>query len=190
MNYGEIRDRIIFGVTRKATGPVSLNRLRAVIDAAFPQINNQVAEVYAEDENKRSSLRAIKPLTFTTGAASFPNGLLKDYLKDCTLIVDVSPPQYYGYRPEYDDFLRGGDSRLGIWSANGNTIYANTPATSGSGSTGLAGAASFICICSPDIPTAEGDEFVAPADYVPDFIDTFIDWILSGKTMNQSAEAA
>lgn len=132
----------------------------------------------------------MKSLTFSGGTATLTDDVLKSYLGDCTLTVTPGagqPPQYYAYRPEYSDFLRGGDPRLGIWSTNGATIYANTPATAGSGSTGLAGAALFTCIASPAIPATETDTFVAPPDYVSDVIDAGIDFILSGKTFSQAA---
>lgn len=186
MIYSEVRDRIVFGVIRRATSPPSLNRLRAVVDAAFPQINSQVSQEYAAQESKRSQLRTVKSLTFSGGTATLTDDVLKSYLDDCTLLVAGAA---YAYRREYADFLANVQSRLGVWSANGATIYANTAATAGSGSTGLVGAASFTCIASPAIPATEIDTFVAPPDFVSDFIDSGIDFILSGKTFSQSAAA-
>lgn len=167
--------------------PPSLNRLRAVVDAAFPQINSQVSQEYAAAESKRNQLRTVKSLTFAGGTAALTDDVLRSYLDDCTLLVSGVA---YAYRREYADFLANVQSRLGIWSTNGATIYANTPATAGSGSTGYVGAASFVCIASPAIPSTEDDEFVCPPDYTSDFIDSFIDFILSGKTMNQAAATA
>ncbi len=190
----------MFGVIRRAPDAISLNHLRAVVDAAFPQVNSDVAEEYASDNDKRNELRVTKDLTFavdpdnpSVGLATLPDGLLKKYLNDCSLRVGVAtlvPLQKYAYRPVYDDFLNGGDSRLGRWSTNSNIIGATKPATVGVGPTALTGAAKFICICSPDIPVLETDEYAAPDDFVPDFIDSFIDWILAGKTMTQSASTA
>lgn len=184
MIYSEVRDRIVFGVIRRATSPPSLNRLRAVVDAAFPQINSQVSQEYAASDSKRNQLRAVKSLTFSGGTATLADDVLRSYLDDCTLSVAGVA---YAYRREYADFLANVQTRLGVWSTNGATIYANTPATAGSGSTGVVGAALFTCIASPAIPTLETDAFVAPPDFVSDFIDAFQDYILSGKTMNQAA---
>lgn len=161
-----------------------------MVDAAFPQVNSQCSESYASDDNKRNELRANKSLTFAAGTSTLPEGTLKKYLKDCTLSVTQvvgEPPSYYAYRAEYADFIRDNDLRLGYWTTNSNTIYANTPATIGIGVIPYVGAATFTCIVSPDIPLTETDVFDAPADYIPDFIDAFMLFILGQTTMTAAA---
>lgn len=200
MRYSEIVNRIVFGVNGRSKNPASLNLIRAMIDAAFPQISSDTAEVYAANDNSRNELRQIKVLTFTAdpdnpsvGLATMDDTVLRKYLKDCSLRVTTAvgvPLQKYAYRPEYDDFLNSGDPRLGRWSTNGAIIGATTPATSGSGATALTGAALFICICAPEMPATEDDEFVAPADFLPDFIDAVILFVSNNMvTMTASAKA-
>lgn len=185
--------RVITGVAAKRPG-ANLQELRMQADAQFPQINNEVAESYAGNENARSELRTIKTLTFTIssnariGTATLTDDVLRKYLKDATLYTGTGqnlPPTKYGYRPEWDDFLRQNDRRLGSWSTNGGTIGATKPNTM----TGLTGSASLVCICSPPIPATADDEFDAPADYIPDFVDAFILWFLSNASMDAAAQA-
>lgn len=180
----------MFGVVRNNPKPPSLDHLKAVIDAAFPQINSQVAQAYAGSEDKRELLRQTQTVAFVVGIGTLPNNVLKAFLDDAVLTITVAigqPAQKYAYK-QWPDYLRGGDNRLGYWSTQGDAIDVTRPASAGT--TLYTGNGDFSAICSPDIPMLESDEYVTPADFVPDLIDAFISWILSQSTISQAAAAA
>ena len=185
MIYSELRERCVEGVVRQSTNPPPLDRIRMLFDASFFQINSDVSERFAANNNQRDLLRASHALTFTAGSAAIPTEVLKKFIEDGTFNVSTTPTSYYGYR-KYPNYLRGCDPRLGAWSFIGESIVATTPATIGGGAIPLVAAATFTAITSPSVPATEDDEFVAPDDYLPDFINAMIQFIL-GQISEQAA---
>lgn len=184
MLYSEVVERIIQGVQRSRPD-ASRGRLTTEIDAAFPQINSQVSEAFAAREDKRPLLgRVFASVTFSAGSATMPAGVLEKYLKDASLTITFNGAlTRLSYRWPYTDFDRNGESRLGYWAANGTTLKAKTP----SPVIPYVGTGILVAIASPAIPTTASDPFVAPEDYTPEFIATFIEYLL-GKTEDKAAE--
>ncbi len=186
MTYAEIRERIVQGVVRGAA-PDSLDRVRMQVDAAFFQINSTTAEAFAGHYEFRELLRAERSLTFTAGSAPLSSDVLKKYIVDGTFTVTPAtgqPTPHYAYR-KYADYIRNGDPRLGKWTTIGESVLATTPQTLNVGAIPLVGAATLTAICSPPIPATENDDFEAPDDFYPEFINTGILFI-RGQPMEQA----
>lgn len=184
MTYAEVIERIIQGVQAKRP-ELSLDRLRVQADAAFPQINNQVSEAFAADQNRREMLRRLENVTFTDGEADLPSTVLKKFFDDAVLSITNQRTTFR----RYPDYARGGDSRLTTWSSYGETLFCTEAAVVGVDTTPYTGAATLLAICAPAIPATENAEFVAPDDYVPDFIDAGIAFLLTPESLNAAAEA-
>lgn len=179
--YKYIVTQILDGVIRQSPNPPSQDRIRSAIDASWFSINSQVSEAFAAKESNRELLRASNDITFTAGSGALPTNVLKKFIEDATFVVSTTPTKHYSFR-RYPDFIRGGDTRLGYWTTIGESIKAITPQPV----TNFAGTGTLTSICSPAIPDTEDDEFVAPDDFVPDFIQAFVQFIL-GQTADMAA---
>lgn len=172
------------GVIRNSTSPPPTDRIRAVFDGSIFQINSDVSERFASQNNERDLLRASHSLTFVAGSAAIPTEVLKKFIEDGTFVVPSAPTAVYGYL-KYPQFLRGCDPRLGAWSFIGESIVAIKPQTGAV----LTSPATFTAITSPSIPTDEDAEFDAPTDYVSDLIDAMTQYIL-GEIAELAAKSA
>lgn len=182
--YAEIVERVVQGVQRLKPG-MSRAAITMQIDAAFPQINNQVSQEYAAVEDNRKVLRKNVALTFAGGVIAVPSNVLLKYLKDATLVLSTG--EKAALIEPYDDFLRVRDNRLPWWSFNNSVLNAINSATNGGGA--YAGSATLTCIASPDIPALATDPFTGPDDYTPDLIDAMISF-LTGKTEEAASTEA
>lgn len=182
MTYAEITERIVQGV-RRLNPNASRAAITLQIDAAFPQINNQVSQEYAAKEDNRAILRRNVPLTFVGGSIGIPESVLRKYLKDSTLMLSTG--EIAALIEPYADFLRVRDGRLPWWAFSNLLVSAKSSAANGGGA--YAGAATLTCIQSPDVPTTAASTFVAPDDYVPDLIDALIAFV-AGKTADTAAQ--
>lgn len=181
MIYSEIVERVVQGV-RRVNPNASRAALQMQIDAAFPQINNQVSQEYAAVEDNRKVLRKNVALAFTGGVTVIPGSVLLKYLKDATLVLSTG--EKAALIEPYDDLLRVRDGRLPWWAYSNFVLSAINSTTNGGGA--YSGGATITCIASPDIPILATDIFNAPDDYVPDLIDGLISF-LEGKTESVAA---
>lgn len=179
--FDEILDRVTWGVRRNSQLPIE--QIRVIAEAAFPQINNQVSQEYAANEDNRVVLRKNVSLTFVGGSIDIPSNVLLKYLRDSTLVLSVTGEVASLVEP-YSDYLRVRDGRLPYWSYSNFLISAKNSARFGGGA--YAGAASFTCIASPDIPVAATDLYTAPDDFTPDLIDALITYVI-GKSASTAA---
>lgn len=173
MLYSEVVERIVQGVL-KAKPDASRARLLMQIDAAFPRINKEVSIAFAVDEDKRALIRKDESLTFVGGSIGIPAGVLKDYLRDATLVLSTGDTA--SLVEPYADYLRTRDNRLAYWSYSNLLISAKNNATNGGGA--YAGTATLTCLKSPDVPTLATDAFVAAEEFVVLFTTTFIEYLL------------
>jgi len=183
MIYSEVVEKIIQGVLR-GKPDASRARLLMQIDAGFSQVDNEVAEAFAANEDKRSLLRKDVSLVFVGGSIGIPATVLPNYLKDATLVLSTGDTA--SYIEPYADFLRARDNRLAWWSYSNLLISAKNSATNGGGA--YAGSATLTCIASPDIPTTASATYVAPANYLSELIETFIEYLL-GKPESASTDS-
>ncbi len=182
MLYSELRERTVQGVIRGLPVSPPLDRIRAVFDASFFQLNSTTAEAFASSYAKRELLRTPHTITFTAGVGTIPSDVLKKYVEDGTF---VGPTGRYSYLP-YPDFLRAFDRRLGYWTVRGDVVEAKVPV---SGAV-LTGDASTTFISSPAVPTAEDDEFVAPDDFTSDLLGALVEYIQGVMIQEQAAKTA
>ncbi len=180
--YKSVVTQILEGVQRQSANPLSQDRIRAVIDASFFSINSQVSEAFAARESNRELLRVSNDISIVSGSATLPSNVLKKYVEDATFVVAATPTKKYSFR-RYPQWLRTGDTRLGYWTTIGDAIKVKTPQPVNATPTLTA---TFTSICSPSIPTTETAEFACPDDFLPDFINAFIQFIL-GQTADMAA---
>lgn len=172
LTYATIRETVVQGVVRASMpNPLPLDRIRMQFDAGFFTINSTVSEAFAADESRRELLRGIDTVTFAGGDAAIPTSTLKKFIEDCTLVVSGVQ---YSYR-RYPQWLSGSSRQLGLWTQAGETLKAKTKVPV----VAVNGAATFSSIKSPDVPTTENDDFVAPEDFVPDLINAMTQYILA-----------
>lgn len=181
LSYSTIREMTVQGVIRNSPNPPPLDKIRAIFDASFFSLNSQVSEAFAAKNDKRELLRVVGTLTFTAGSATVPTDTLKKFIQDATLTVGTT---IYGFR-KYNDYIRGHDPRLGAWTQIGESLLANKPQNAGV----LTGSASFSSIQSPPVPATESATFDVPEDYVSDFVQAMVQFIL-GQTADEAAATA
>ena len=186
-SYAYIREQVVQGVIRASiANPIPLDRIRAQFDAAFFSINSQTAQAYAAQQDKRELLRTFSTITFVSGNGDLPTSTLKAYIEDGTFVPNgvVPAKSHYSFR-RYPDWLRGGDTRLGLWTQVGDVIKAKTPAPVAA----FSGTAACSFISSPEVPATESADFVAPDDFYPDFIAAMTQYIL-GQPMEVASQTA
>lgn len=173
MTFDEILERAVWGAQRVSKLPPE--RLRVIAEAAFPQINDAVAERFAADEGKRSILRTVFALTFAGGTATLTATPLRQYIKDAKLSVAVvagDPPLVFNY-VDAVDYDRNGDPRLGKWKIEGLVVTAERPA-----SVVLTGAASFSCIAAPAVPATPSTTYAGDGEMVPELIEALTNHLI------------
>ncbi len=190
--YDYVREQVVQGVLRSAASsprtpiiPPSLDRVRMQFDAAFFSINSQTAEAFAARESNRELLRVSNDISIVSGTGTLPTNVLKKFIDDATFVVEATPTKKYSFR-RYPQWLRTGDTRLGYWTTIGEAIKVKTPQPV---STTPTLTATFTSICSPEVPATEDAEFVAPEDFVSDFIQSMIQYIV-GQTAETAAQTA
>lgn len=196
MIYSEVIERAVQGVLRaipknaKTPDPPPLDRLRMRAEAAFPQINIQVAEAFSAKASRRALLRSNVSLTFTAGIATLPATVLKKFIKDAQLIVvpNSGSPIYMAYL-DAPDYQRTQDPRLGKWKIDGLTVTAALPALAGALVTASMASTVMNCVSAPAVPATAATEYAAPSDMVSEVIDALIQYLL-GETVKDAAQAA
>lgn len=198
MIYSELIERVVQGVVRavpknaKTPDPPPLDRLRMRADAAFPQINSQVAEAFAGRAGHRRLLRSEVSLTFnSSGLATLPTTVLKKFVDDFELIVTPNsgqPAIYMGYL-DATEFRRTQDKRMGKWKIDGLTVTARLPGVGGALVTASVASTVLSCISAPAVPAAAGEAYLAPDDMVPEVIDALINYLM-GVTAENASQAA
>jgi hypothetical protein len=183
-SYKYLREQVVQGVIRGSANPPPLDRVRAIFDGSFFSVNSSLSEAFAAINSKRELLRAQRTLTFSAGSAALPSDTLKKYVEDGTFVDPAHPSAHYGFR-KYAQYIRGSDPRLGAWTTIGESILATKPAAGGL----YSGPANFTAIYSPPVPTSETSDFDAPEDYISDFINAMIQFIL-GETGDNAAASA
>lgn len=181
MTFDEILERVTWSVKRSSA--LSVEQVRVIAEAAFPQINNQVSQEYAAKEDNRAILRKNVSLTFVGGSIGIPQNVLRKYLKDSTLVLSTG--EIAAFIEPYADFLRVRDGRLAWWSFSNLLVSARNSAANGGGA--YAGAATLTCIASPEIPATASTVFAAPDDYNPDLIDALITFV-AGRSADAAAQ--
>lgn len=182
MQYRELRERVVQGVIRiRPDNPPPLDRIRAVVDGSLFQVNAEVADAFAADDQRRELLRAAKTLTFTSGTATLSSDVLKAFIEDGTFVVGTAK---YGFRP-YPDFLRASDRRLGYWSLRGEIVDAKVPVTGAA----FTGVADTTFICSPSVPAGENSTYEAPDEFIDEVINAMTQFIV-GQMMEMAAATA
>lgn len=171
-----------------------VEHLRVEIEAAFPQINGEVSELYAGRESRRNSMRNTISVTFDTASQGpltplglplvsqngtiLPDAVIRRYLRDGKLVVTPNagePPIIMTYIEPYANILADLDPRLGYWADNDEILYSRLPLVS---SLTIPYAASLTTVMAPPIPASAGAQYAGPPDLLPEVIHAGISFLM------------
>lgn len=150
---------------------VTRNELAAM--AMLPQVFQDVTLGYAG--NIRSLPRLAKTLTFTNGVAALTNDVLTGSMADATLYDPTDPTEEYAFVPEWDDFIRVYDARIGHFTVRNNTaIYVIEPGAVYDDGDGLDGTLTLVVAGVPAIPATASTAIDAPAEFLNAALDLMV----------------
>lgn len=173
MTYQEMIDKAVLQ-SRIGLDPQSYStRNELVANSLLSQVFQDVTLGYAG--NIRSLPRLTKTLTFTNGAATLTGDVLTGSLMDSVLYDPNDPTKEYSFIPEWDDFIRVYDDRVGYFTVRGDTnIYVIEPGDQYEEADGLDGDLKLVVSGIPAIPTTASATIVAPAEFVNKALDLLV----------------
>lgn len=132
--------------------------------------NSLLGQVF-QDAAKRLTGTALpkltKTVTFTNGAATITDDVLIGSLTDSVLYDPADPTKIYAFVPEWDDFIRVYDTRIGHFTDRGGTnIYVIEPGDDYDDGVGLTGDLKLVVAGVPAVPATAAATIVAPQEFV------------------------
>lgn len=148
-------------------------RNEIVANSLVAQVFQDVTLGYAGDI--RTLPRLAKTLTFTNGVATLSSDVLTGSMADATLYDPTNPTEEYAFVPEWDDFIRVYDSRIGHFTVRNNTaIYVIEPGSTYVDGDGLDGTLTLVVSGVPVIPAAAGTAIDAPNEFLNAALDLLV----------------
>lgn len=146
-----------------AQSVVTRNELAAL--SMLSQVFQDVTLGYAGDI--RSLPRLAKTLTFTNGVAALSSDVLTGSMADATLYDPDDPTKEYAFVPEWDDFIRVYDTRIGHFTVRNNTsVYVIEPGATYDDGDGLDDTLTLVVSGVPAIPATASTAIDAPAEFL------------------------
>lgn len=153
-----------------ARQPTTIDRL-AIEAAAEPMLSivfNIVSERTAGDEYRRHLLKRTSVIAFVNGSGTIPETVLTHYLNESVLYDTAAPSSIYSHVPEWSDFVRHYDTRLGAYTVNESTASVIQPAATYVIGSGLTGNLSLVTPCTIAVPTVITNPIVARDEIIDD----------------------
>lgn len=142
-------------------------------ESLLPTVFHQVGREVARDENTRSILKRVKTVSFTDGEGALDDDALTEYKWDSTLYDSDDPTKEYALIPEWHDFVRGNDIRLGYYCIKaGTTIAVIEPNEIHNPASGITGERELVIPCAPEIPASATDEVDVPEEVAGRIVET------------------
>lgn len=149
-----------------ATDPVALSM---VTEDVLINVFQDVGIALAANRDTRQLLRISRNITFANGSVALPAGVLTQYANEGTL-QDVTDSttivKRYSYEPEWAEFIRQWDQRVGWWTIQNYTIFATEPNASYDPTTGLSEIRLFTCPTIPQVPASASTVISYPDEVV------------------------
>lgn len=97
-------------------------------------------------------------------------------MSDAVLYDTADPTKFYSFIPEWDDFIRIYDTRMGYFTIRGGAaIYVIEPGDAYVDGTGLTGSLNFVISGIPAIPATASAAIVAPAEFTTIALDMLVE---------------
>lgn len=183
------QDLLLSAINNALRGTVALQNPAVdaigIADTLFPVVSQAVCEAIAADEYRRSLLRREKSLTLIAGTATLPDDVLTHYIADATLIDPAVLTKHYAWR-DYNDFIRRGDRRLGIFTLKGgNVMQVIDPAVGFTVPLVTSGARTLTIPCLVVKPALATDQVDCPDEVLSD-LDEALTEALRGQLSKQA----
>ena len=161
---------------------------RGIADTLFPLISQTVSETAAANEYKRSFLRREKSITLAAGEATLTDDVLTRYVADAVLIDPAVLTKHYAWR-DYPDFVRRGDTRLGVFTIQGGmTLSVIEPNAAYTDPLTATGARTLFIPCQVVKPATATTDVDAPDVIISDLIEALAE-ALRGQLVTVAGEA-
>lgn len=180
MTYQEIIDKAVLQ-SRIGLDPQAVStRNELVANSLLSQVFQDVALGYAG--NIRSLPRLTKTLTFTNGVATLSSDVLTGSMADAALYDPDDPTKEYAFIPEWDDFIRVYDDRIGYFTIKGgSSIVVIEPGSLYEDGDGLDGDLVLVVSGVPAVPTSASATIDASAEFVNAALNLLVERLRGAK---------
>jgi len=160
-----------------------------IADTLFDQVSQSVSMAAAQDEYKRSLLRREKSITLVAGTDTLTDDVFTSYVADATLIDPNNLNRHYAWR-DYPDFIRRGDTRIGIFTMmGGDTLQVIDPNANFAVPLTATGARTLTIPCAVQKPALPTDLVDCPEEILSNLIEGLTE-SLRGEISKVAGEAA
>jgi len=160
----------------------------SIADTLFPVVSQAVSENAAANEYKRSFLRREKSITLVAGEATLTDDVLNRYVADAVLIDPAVLTKHYAWR-DYPDFVRRGDTRLGVFTIQGGmTLSVIEPNAAYTDPLTATGTRTLFIPCQVVKPATATTDVDAPDVVISDLIEALAE-ALKGQLVTTAGEA-
>jgi len=121
-----------------------------------------VAIDLCKQRDTRSLLRSLVVVSFASGTGTLPAGTLTQFMQETNLFDGTnatSMQKRYSFEPQWENFVRFNEHRLGAYHNDGLTIYLIEPNATYSPTTGFTGNRNMSLLITPSIPNTAGGIF-------------------------------
>lgn len=168
---------ICWQATRGMSPEQNIIALLPTAEALMPSVFQQVGEMAAGDERKRSLLKQNISLSFTNGSATIPDYVLTQYMEDATYTDNDDLTKRYSWVREFSDFINP-SLQNAPWSnygyfnvVGGTTIRQIEAAVAYSPTTGITDTRILNIPCQPVKPASQSAAFDVPDEILSDIYD-------------------
>lgn len=139
-------------------------------EALLPHVFAAVEMECAASPRRRSFLRKSKTVAVSNGAGALADDVLTKYLSDAVLSDPADRTKLYAWVPEWIDFVRPKDRRLGYYSVNGQTLAMIEPGATYDAAAGFTGDVELVIPCGLTLPTLATDPVVIHPELADDIV--------------------
>jgi len=140
-------------------------KVEAVVEAQLSQVFQEVADEFTE--KNRSLLRDTKTVTFANGTATLTSDVLTRRKFDSELYDPDDPTKIYSLVPEWADFIRVYDDRVGYYCIREESdIFVIEPGASYEDGDGIDDTRKLTIPCIPSIPASASSTISAPNEFL------------------------
>lgn len=144
--------------------------LEAAAEPLLPIVFSEVSERLAASADRHHLLRRANVVAFVNGVVTVPESVFTTYLSESTLYDTADLTAIYSYVPEWSDFIRYADTRLGTYTVNESSMYVVQPAAFYANGTGLSGNLTLVMPSVVAVPATIGAAVIARDEVVDDLI--------------------
>jgi hypothetical protein len=168
-------------IASRGTDPSTSPALSAemVTEDLVSTVFNQVSQKMAGDPTRRSLLRRIKSISFSSGSGVVTEDVLTQYFNESMLYNTSDLTARYSLVPQWESFIRSSDTRLGYYCVNESAIAIIEPGATYSASTGLTGTRSLIVPCVVAVPATASTTISARDEVVDELLTGLADALLN-----------